>query len=1612
MIKKIFTLTLLSLATFGAVSSQPNIQVQSPSGKLGLTIGVADNKPFYSVTRGSSNVINPSALGVKYGNDEYFEFDGLADDGLQDIDETYTLGHGKRSTYENRCREQRVTFTNSLNQRQLTLVFRLYDNAVAFRYTKSGTGSFTWDNEQTEFCFANFRKCWVQNSYDAAYSVFYGSHNWADLKKSAYQGFDYGYCVPMLVQTADAGSWCLITESAALSSIAASTLVKGAKTGSVKLEVVKHGNKLGTQETPSTATAPFESPWRTVIIGTLPEIVESTVTQNLSPNSRIGDESWIKPGRVAWNWAAEDANYNLNSEMCRKYTDMAAYFGWEYNLLDEGWDGRLDVQTEANYARQKNVGLILWFNQNHFSSNAQDIYNEMNKYAKMGVKGFKIDFFEDDRQAQLLKYERMLEAAQRLNLLINFHGCTKPSGLDRTWPNLLTMEANYGNEMYMSWPHLTPSYHVVNLALTRNVIGSMDFTPLKWGRHNGSIRSIDNNTWSQELAQCVAYESGLFHPADTPEALEYSVADPVLRNLPVTWDDIRCLEALPDQYVTIARRKGDNWWVGSLANDARTATVTTDYLDEGKEYYAHIYRDGDYRYELKSEVRQGIKKGDKITIPVLKYGGATVIFTTDAAFGYPHDRTFEAEHYNQGGSVQTDSRLFGGKYVSGLGATNTLRFTDVAAEQAGQYAVTLYYRANSMTKVYVQGPDGVKSRLTLEQPGVSEKDHPGENIGFATALVNLNQGLNTIIVGNDQDSQTPMVDHITVRPANFPAARSGEYLTADGKALANAITIEAEDGSGDGTVENDASCSGGKRLNNLTTGKKRTYTVNAEREGIYDFTIFYMTNGARDIEVTANDWTVPLTCYTTGAWNGTVIKTVTAALYLKAGENTFTIGNAKGNAPNVDKIQVAFVTDGQPQQGDSQEQPTAPTFTEDGYVDWCAFLGLDAATFAGARLIQRNGDVYIVAADKGGLFSKTRDVAIVNRSDEQQTVYISGRRLGFEASFTDEATGKALWGLTESDIPAGATVTHTYTGSRLEQLRYEAENARVNDFTDKSLLDASAINASCGFTVSQLGYQPATDGQEARESYIEWNDVYSRQGGEYNLVLDYIASSRRYAELYVNGEMVKRWTNLNSGVTMNALASQTQKVTLKPGANTIRITYPGTGSTVAINVPNIDHITLAPLFNVSGDVTQTVFYQEGKAIFDKAKPLFYNRGSGNDAYQWSSHYQKGSNDRGGVESIWWQGFALATFAEFAKAARGTKDYDDLAIMCPRMANLFPNFVSTVDGRTCWMMRPGYGHRFTDDDAWAGIGLLESYDLEPRQFYIDQLRMFGNWAWSLWDDKGGGGMYWQDAPANDSGTLNVKNAANNNPTCIIFTRLYEITGEQIWLERAIKTYAWVRDVLLDKSDYQVRDNIATKENNKMNNYKGAYNQGSFINASVLLYRATGISGYLTYANNCATRLRANKFQNYKSPVLGKTVSIAKADGDMLGRDFVVIARGFEELNRVSNSRTYIDLVKNTMLNAYGERIDPDCGLMMDGWKGSSPQVYDGKQGYFEGLIQLGFLETFARLAVNQDYEDYVTGISETVSSTKSAPTAVYDLQGRRVAKPGKGLYIMNGKKVIR
>lgn len=213
-----------------------------------------------------------------------------------------------------------------------------------------------------------------------------------------------------------------------------------------------------------------------------------------------------------------------------------------------------------------------------------------------------------------------------------------------------------------------------------------------------------------------------------------------------------------------------------------------------------------------------------------------------------------------------------------------MKFTDIVAPTAGQYAVTIYYRADSPTNVFVETEDGIKTRLSLLQPGIRDNYHPGENIGFRTALVSLKQGMNTLTIGNDEDGNAPMVDHIAVRPVSFLPAHDYECLTADGLSLESTITAKEAKVSGE-------------------------YTIKVEKEGIYDITVFYMSTEDCDLSVATCSKHVPLSCPATG----TGVKRVAASLRLKSGKNRITLLQEEGKSMEIRKLQAGFICDGKKQ---------------------------------------------------------------------------------------------------------------------------------------------------------------------------------------------------------------------------------------------------------------------------------------------------------------------------------------------------------------------------------------------------------------------------------------------------------------------------------------------------------------------------------------------------------------------------------------------------------------------------------------------------------------------------------------------------------------------------
>jgi hypothetical protein len=346
-------------------------------------------------------------------------------------------------------------------------------------------------------------------------------------------------------------------------------------------------------------------PWRFALIGELGDIVGSSLPLALGRRSRIADPSWVRPGRAAWSWWA-DSGSPERLEAQQAYVDAAAARGWEYVLVDEGWDAAW-LPDLVQYAAARDVRILLWTHWRDLRD-PRDRARLLDRWAGWGVAGVKVDFLQSDHPRRIAVYDAIARTAARRRLIVNFHGCTLPRGLQRTWPNVLTMEAVLGAEHAKGGS--VPAAHDVDLVFTRNVVGSMDYTPALTAR---------GSTAGHQLAAAVAFESGLQHLADTPGAYESRpAADALLRALPVAWDDTRLLDGAPGSHATLARRAGDEWWIASLhAGAATERTVALDFLAAG-DYRATIVGD-----DLQA-VERTVTAADSLTIPVAADGGFTV----------------------------------------------------------------------------------------------------------------------------------------------------------------------------------------------------------------------------------------------------------------------------------------------------------------------------------------------------------------------------------------------------------------------------------------------------------------------------------------------------------------------------------------------------------------------------------------------------------------------------------------------------------------------------------------------------------------------------------------------------------------------------------------------------------------------------------------------------------------------------------------------------------------------------------------------------------------------------------------------------------------------------
>lgn len=388
------------------------------------------------------------------------------------------------------------------------------------------------------------------------------------------------------------------------------------------------------------AATPHVSPWRVIMLGRTPaDLVNSSIVLNLNEPSRITDPFWIKPGVSSWNWLS--CGGEMDMELLEGFIDLSAAMQWDYALIDDGWykDGNcttsidgLDIPSLVAYAKERNVKLWLWV---HWQALDQRLEESFALYEKWGIAGVKTDFMSRDDQWMVNWYHKVLASAAAHQLMINFHGSYKPTGVRRTWPNLMTREAIYGEEQNLG-SRLNDPVHKTTLPFTRMLAGPMDYTP-------GSMLNETRDSWSagrpvktigtrcQELAICVIYDSPILTMADKPENYYGQRGVEFLKDLPTSWEETKVLNGRIGEYITTARKTGSTWYLGSITNfDERTVDVPLTFLDSGK-YKVILFEDGptagttDARDVHRRELT--VTKKDTLTVKLASGGGFAAILT-------------------------------------------------------------------------------------------------------------------------------------------------------------------------------------------------------------------------------------------------------------------------------------------------------------------------------------------------------------------------------------------------------------------------------------------------------------------------------------------------------------------------------------------------------------------------------------------------------------------------------------------------------------------------------------------------------------------------------------------------------------------------------------------------------------------------------------------------------------------------------------------------------------------------------------------------------------------------------------------------------------------------
>jgi alpha-glucosidase len=639
-----------------AAIAQTPFELSSPDHQLVIRFAIKpsangpDGQLIYSASFRGKPILDDSALGVELNQQPALGSDvriveSKTGSGIDD----YALSNQKVSKVHDAYNSLVIrTEEDVAPHRTMSIEARAYNGGFAFRYLlpqQDAIQNFELRKEDTEFRLSTDATDWLLAlpNYRSSYESEYVQLTTSALSNQGGVSSHFLIGLPLLIHEPGA-AWMDIVEADLEGSTSMYVTNPSGNWAGHWLSVLlspRHDHPDVAVE----GTAPWHSAWRVIEVADDPgRLIESTLQYDLSPPSRVADTSWIYPGKASWNWWVNDVDKNGNpsftTENMKYYVDFSAQSGFPYMMLDAGWsagrditrmNGKVDVPELARYAATKGVKIWIWC---YSESVAEQMQQAFPLFEKWDVAGVKIDFVNRDDQQGIQWYYDVAKLAAEHHLMVDFHGTRTPWGLERTYPNVLSFEGVLGMENNKVGRRDSPVDRTV-FPFTRLLAGPMDYTPGGFNNatENGFVAQNTEpmvmGTRAQHLALYVIFQTPFQMVSDSPQTYAGQPAFQFIKDVPVSWDETHVLNGRPGEFVTIARRHGDEWDLGSITNwTSRTLDVPLSFLGPGA-YTAEIYADASDAATQPKHVaihRQQVTRAQSLTLHLAPGGGCAIRF--------------------------------------------------------------------------------------------------------------------------------------------------------------------------------------------------------------------------------------------------------------------------------------------------------------------------------------------------------------------------------------------------------------------------------------------------------------------------------------------------------------------------------------------------------------------------------------------------------------------------------------------------------------------------------------------------------------------------------------------------------------------------------------------------------------------------------------------------------------------------------------------------------------------------------------------------------------------------------------------------------------------------